>query len=298
MKYIAFILAVGFLRLLSLLPRFMLLLIGDFLFFILYHVAGYRKKVIYGNLQRCFPEMSDAERKQIARKYYHHLADIILESAVATYYPKKRLEKMYRFSNPELLHEHYRAGRHVIIVTAHYNNWEWAPPLSYTFGHKLLAIYKPLRNKYFDREFRKNRSRFDAHAVPMKSIGRVLFEYDREKVPTLSGMVADQRPLKNQPQHWTTFLGQETGVYLGSEKLARKFDAVVVFMKVRKIKRGRYSTEFVLITDQPKSEPEFAITEKHTRELENLILEEPAYWLWSHKRWKFSKADWEAVAGR
>lgn len=292
MKYLAYIITSGILRLLALLPLPFLYLKADTLSFVLNHLAGYRRKVITANLTSAFPGMPAREIMSIRRKFYRHLADLIVETTVIQFYPKSRLERMFSFDNPELLDKYYREERHVIVMGGHYNNWEWSSPFSYTFKHKLIGVYRPLHNLYFDRAYRKSRTRFGAEVVPMGSIGRTLFEYSGRNVPTITGMIADQRPIKNHAQYWTNFLNHTTGFFTGSEKLAKKFNAVVVFGQVRKIKRGAYSTRFELITDNPSATAPNEITEKFVRLLEKEILEEPAYWLWSHNRWKFSYTDW------
>jgi Kdo2-lipid IVA lauroyltransferase/acyltransferase len=58
---------------------------------------------------------------------------------------------------------------------------------------------------------------------------------------------------------------------------------------MQKTKRGHYSLTFHLITDKPRETKTHEITEKHTRFLEQIIKEEPAYWLWSHRRWKHKR---------
>jgi Kdo2-lipid IVA lauroyltransferase/acyltransferase len=292
MKYLGYIITSTILRLLAILPPPFLYLKADALSFLLNQIVGYRKKVISGNLTSTFPGMSTREILSIRRKFYRHLADVIIETAVIQFYPKSRLEKMFSFDNPELLDKYYREGRHVIVMGGHYNNWEWSSPFSYTFRHKFIGVYRPLHNIYFDRAYRKSRKRFGAEVVPMGSIARILFEYDGKNVPTIIGMVGDQRPIKNHVQYWTNFLNHTTGFFTGSEKLAKKFNAVVVFGQVRKISRGSYSTKFELISDNPTATAPNEITEKFARLLENEILEEPAYWLWSHNRWKFSYDDW------
>jgi Kdo2-lipid IVA lauroyltransferase/acyltransferase len=292
MKYLTYIFTYTVLRLLALLPLSVLYLKADFLGFILNHVAGYRKGVITGNLSSAFPEMSPKEITAIRSKFYRHLADLIIEIAVIQFYPKARLEKMFRFVNPELVEKYYREGRDVIVMGGHYNNWEWSSPFSYTFKHQLIGVYRPLHNVYFDRTYKKIRTRFGADVVPMGSIGRKLFEYSKRSVPTITGMIGDQRPIINHVQYWTTFLNHATGFFTGSEKLAKKFDAVVVFGHIRKIKRGVYSATFELITDNPSATAPNEITRKFAGLLEKEILDEPAYWLWSHNRWKFSYADW------
>ena len=295
MKYIAYIIATTFFRFLALLPGTILYLFSDLLYFILYILAGYRKNVTTTNLQHAFPEWDKRKIRKVRRKFYRHLSDVILENVVIQFYQKRRLEKMFSFSNPEMVKSYYDKGRHVILVTGHYNNWEWATPLSLTFRHLVIGVYRPLKNPYFDKAIRRARTRFGAAAVPMGRIGRALFEYDRQGVLTLTGMVGDQRPIRKHIQYWTNFMNQQTAVFTGSEKLARKFNAVVVFMKVRRIRRGQYIAEIELITDEPGKTALFEITEKHTRILEKLIMEEPANWLWSHNRWKISYEEWQEM---
>jgi len=295
MKYIAYIITAGILRFLALLPRPILYLKADLLAFVLHRIAGYRKQVVTRNLRNAFPGYSDGELAKTRKKFYRHLADVILENAVIQFYPRKRLEKMFSFSNPELIRDYFAQGRHVILVTGHFNNWEWASPLSYTFQYLVIGVYRPLKNKYFDRAYRKARTRFGAVAVPMGNIARALLEYREKNRLTLTGMVGDQRPIRKHVQYWTNFLNQETAVFTGSEKLAVRMNAVVVFMKVRRVKRGRYVAEIELITDSPRETEKFWITEQHTRILEKLILEDPSSWLWSHNRWKISYERWKEL---
>jgi Kdo2-lipid IVA lauroyltransferase/acyltransferase len=292
MKHIAYIITYAVLRLLAILPRPLLYLKADTLGFILNHVAGYRKKVITRNLSSAFPDYSERQIRTLRNKVYRHLADVITEVAVFQFYSRSRLEKRFTFENPELIEKYYKEGRHIIVMGGHYNNWEWSVPFAYTFRHKLIGVYKPLHNKYFDSAYRKARTRFGAEMMPMGTIGRKLFEYNNKKIPTITGMVGDQRPIKNHIQYWTSFLNHKTGFFSGSEKLARKFNAVVLFIHVSKVKRGAYHATLEVISENPSATAPNEITENYVRLLEKMILEEPAYWLWSHNRWKFTYEEW------
>jgi KDO2-lipid IV(A) lauroyltransferase len=288
MRTIGFFLAYSFLWLLSLLPERMFFLVSDLVSLFSYYVAGYRKKVVFGNLTKAFPEKSSEEIRGIAKKFYRHFADLILESAILHFYSQEKFISRTRFSNPELLRGLFEKGKQVIGVTAHYGNWEYLTSLGEATGYKILGPYKPLKNKYFDRMVRQNRERFNAIPVPMEKIARVMFQYHRDQIPALTLFVADQRPVFQHIQYWTKFLGQDTPVYLGPEKLARKLDAAVVFLKTRKYRRGRYEVETELICEEPGGMQPHEITDKHVRILESLIRERPEYWLWSHRRWKHS----------
>lgn len=298
MKYLAYILTAALLRLLALLPRPLLYQLSNLLSFVLQHIVGYRRNVVSKNLRNAFPGYSEKQISETKKRFYRNLADVIVENAVIQFYPRRRLEKMFSFKNPELINRYHAQGRHVILVTGHYNNWEWASPLSYTFQHLIIGVYRPLKNRYFDRAYRKARTRFGADTVPMGRIGRALIEYREKEILTLTGMVGDQRPIRKHVQYWTKFMNQKTAVFTGSEKLAIKMNAVVVFMKVRRKRRGVYEAEIETITESPKETERFEITEKHTRILEQLVLENPANWLWSHNRWKISYERWKELEGR
>lgn len=291
MKYIIYIFGIAFFRVLSLLPRFLIYFISDLLFLILYYLIGYRKKITIKNIKASFPEYSKKEVYLLARKFYLHLADVIMESAASLYFSKKRMQKMYKVANPEIFEKYYKEGRSILVLTAHYGNWEWSIPMSLTVPHKVIAVYKPLKNKYFDKAMQRVRGRYGTIAIPMKNIGRELIKLKNEGVLTVTGMVADQRPIKQHIRHWTKFLNQETPVFLGTEKLAKKLDSVVLYGNAVKIKRGVYSGEFQLITENPKDTAEFEITNRQFQILESIIRKEPAYWLWSHNRWKYKYED-------
>ena len=288
MKFLAYIFTYSLIWLLHLLPERILYLLSDILYFLIYYVVAYRKKVVFRNLRRAFPEYDDRKIKRIARKFYQHLSDLFLESAVSHFYSASKARERIKYKNPELLNELYDSGKQVMAVLGHYGNWEYLATLGLEIKYPVVAIYKPLRNKYFDKMIQGNRSTFGVITVPMEKIARKLMEFRRRNEPVLTLFLGDQRPQFHQIQYWTKFLGLDTPLYLGTEKLARKMDAAVVFIKIRKIRRGRYEAEFELISKEPGKLEPYAITDAHVRVLEKLIREEPAYWLWSHNRWKHS----------
>lgn len=288
MEYLGYIFTYSAIWLLHLLPGPLFYLFSDLFSFFTYRVVGYRKKVVRKNLRNAFPQFSSKQLRITERRFYRHLCDMILESAVSHFYSEKQLLKRISYRNPELLDDYYQQGRQMIAVTGHYGNWEYLSSLGLVSRFQLLAAYKPLRNPYFDRMVRRNREQFRAITAPMEQIARKMIQFYRDNVPAVTIFLADQRPMMHQIQYWTRFLGQETPLYLGTEKLAKKLNAVVVFLKVRKIRRGHYEVEIIPISEDPRKTEPFEITEGHVRVLEELIREEPAYWLWSHRRWKHS----------
>jgi KDO2-lipid IV(A) lauroyltransferase len=114
--------------------------------------------------------------------------------------------------------------------------------------------------------------------------------FKEEQQKFIIGFLSDQWPSKAHAAHWTTFLNQETAVFLGAEKYAVKYNLPVVYGHIRKVKRGYYSIRYEIITNDPSKETPGAITEKHLRLLEQDIRSIPGQWIWSHKRWKKTKA--------
>ncbi len=280
--YYIFLVFAGFV---SILPFRILYAVSDFLYLILYYLIGYRKKVVYKNLKNAFPEKTERELKKIAKKYYHNLCDVFVEVLKFPSTSKKQLRKRISFKNIETIHKFYKSGRNIIAVTGHMGNWEWIVTggLSLQTDYKVVAAFKPLSNKKFEKYMTEKRTRF-IELVRQNSVLRA-FARNKDK-PLLLYLAADQSPTKNEIEYRTSFLNQDTPVFLGTEKIAKMVDCVVVFINTQRIKRGFYEAEVVLISDRPKDTADFEITEKHVKLLEKAIIEHPDNWLWSHKRWK------------
>jgi KDO2-lipid IV(A) lauroyltransferase len=283
-------LGIGFLYLLSLLPFWALYLFSDFLFVIIYHVIGYRRKIVQENLLNSFPEKTDAGRRSIEKKYYHHLCDLVVETIKMITISEKAVAARLSSPNPEVLFNYFADGKSVIGAVGHYGNWEVANlGLSFYLEATLLVVYKPLSNKLFDEFFIKVRSRYGSKLIAMKNTTRAMVRHKDEV--TFSLLVADQTPVKHEAFYFTEFLNQPTAFFLGIEKLAKLTDQVVVFCDVKKIKRGYYEYTFIPITEKPKETAEHEITNAYIKCLEVMIRREPQYWLWSHRRWKFKPED-------
>ncbi len=273
------------LYLLSLLPFPVLYLIADIVYVIIYYIVGYRKNVARDNLKNSFPEMSERRRREIEKKYFHFLADMMLECVKMLSISKKSIQRRFHLNNPELVKGYLDQGRPVVIVTAHYGNWEWGSlSLSASYDYPLVIIFKPQSNKEAEALMNKVRSRFNAIMVAMRQTLRTLVSFKGRSYWTV--FLGDQTPVRHEVNYFTTFLNQKTPVFLGTEKIAKITNAVVIYSVPLLVRRGYYEVNFELITEQPQQTAEFEITEAHTRLLENSINNRPEYWLWSHKRWK------------
>jgi Kdo2-lipid IVA lauroyltransferase/acyltransferase len=262
--------------------------ISDFFSIILRKIIGYRNKVILENLEKSFPEMDAEDMRKITAKFYRNLSDVILEGIKAFTINKKQVQARYRILNPELIYPYLEAGRGVICVTGHYGNWEWgalSPPLQMPW--KFVAFYKPLKNPRLDRFVRTNRSRFGTYLSPIRETTKT-FEDNKNK-PVVYLMAADQSPSNREMAYWADFLGRDTAFLHGPEKHARINNYPVVFAAIRRIKRGYYELDLSIIAEDPSLLPDGEITRRYAGKMESLIMEDPANWLWSHKRWKLTR---------
>ncbi len=272
----------------SVMPFFVLHLKSRFFYLILFYIAGYRKKVVMENLRNSFPEKTELERLEIAKRFYKHLCDVLLESQTIFTISPKRLAKHIYCVNPELVNEHYAQGKNVIIAVGHYNSWELLLTGLNTFlKHQAVVIYTPLSDSYLDKKMIDARSRNGTLMLPAKNV-KSFFETPSENLHATLFAI-DQSPVDPTKCYWMKFLNQETPVSFGTEYFAKKYNQPVLFTRLNKIKRGYYQLEFVEVTNNPGETAYGEITEKVTHLLEKDIIAKPEFWLWSHKRWKLKK---------
>lgn len=260
---------------------------ADFFYLILVTVFPYRKKITDKNLANAFPEKSKQERKRIRRQFYRFVSDILAETIYNLGMSEKQLRKRYRILNPELMQELYDKGRDVILVSAHYHNWEWmitGQPLF--FPHQAVGIGEPLTSGFWSKKITALRERFGMHVIHSRIVSETFEDYKKRKVPIATLVLADHSPVDSKRSYWTTFMNQQTAVVFGPELLANSSDAAVVFYLPEKVSRGYYNIQLQLITDEPLSLEYGEITEKHVQLLEERLRIAPPYWLWSHNRWK------------
>ncbi len=231
MQLIAYIILFPIIWLISLLPLRILYFLSNGLYFFIYYIVRYRRKVLYDNLRNSFPEKSEKEIKEIAKKFYRYFSRLLLEIVKLVTISDKELKSRIKYRNPEVLFDLYNKGIHCIAVTAHYCNWEWFAGVCNSTPYKTMSIYKPLSNKYVDRLLTRLRTRFGAELVPMSSVLRAIVRYKKEGTPTCSLFISDQTPVRQYIQYWTTFLNQDTPVLLGARKWPDRQTRRLYFLK-------------------------------------------------------------------
>jgi KDO2-lipid IV(A) lauroyltransferase len=272
-------------RPMSLLPLWILYRFSDLFFLILITVFPYRKKVIEGNIKRSFPTYTKEDRLILKRKFYRHFADLLLEGIANLSLSEKQLRSRIIIKNPEVMTELYRKNQSVILVSGHYNNWEWLiSAQNFLFPHQAMGIGMPMTNKFWDKKINERRQRFGMKVVHAGNFKKEIHETMTQPVAILT--LADQSPGDSRKSYWMDFLGQPTAVLFGPEQMAHSYDFAVVFYAMRKVTRGYYEMELTLLTDEPRTRSYGEITEAHTKLLEREIKAQPEFWIWSHKRWK------------
>jgi KDO2-lipid IV(A) lauroyltransferase len=265
-------------------------LLSDILFFIAYHLAGYRRKVVRENLAACFPEKSKQELREIERQYYRHMCDLLIEGAYNLFASPDAIKRRYRLTNRQLVDRYYEQGRTVVLMSAHYGNWEYmVSSLNMQMLHHGIGVGKPLDDKSVAAFITRRRTRYGTQVVDQSDVRQHVAFYDRYHVPCALMMLSDQSPSNPHKSYWTQFLGRDTAFLYGAEYFARKYNYPVLYYSVRKVKRGYYEVTFSPLCEKPEEVPQYSIVENYVRRLEQEIQAAPQYWLWSHRRWKLTR---------
>ena len=281
----------GILRVLSKLSFKTLYVFSDIICFFAYYIIRYRRKVLRENLTNAFPEKNKNEIIILEKKFYRHLSDSFLEAVKVLDMDKSEKMKRMKFLNSELVDEHIKNGESIILCLGHYGNWEWIPSLYLWIKEDCFGgqLYRPLKNTFFDQFYLDIRQKWGTICIPKNDVLREIRNIKETKRPFLIGFMADQTPSKTNIHYWTQFLNQESAILIGPEKIASKGNYTLLYLDIKRVSRGYYTGEYKLITDKPKESAPFYITETYVRMMEETILRDPAFWLWTHKRWKHKK---------
>lgn len=281
------------LYLLSLLPMRLLYLLSDGLFFPLFHVVKYRRKVVEKQLDECFPEKSMQERRAIERQFYHFFCDYLVEVIKLFSISKEEMMRRMKFFGIEQVREELKDKKFCFLYLGHYCNWEYIASLSYWLPEIHCGqIYHRIYNQAFDDLFLKLRGQFGGESILMKDTLRRILTLRNQEKKVMIGFISDQLPKWENMNHWTTFLNHDTSFFIGAERIAKQVDAALYYVDVERVKRGYYQVTFRLMTLHPKEFPDYELTDQYARLLEKSIRHQPAYWLWTHKRWKRTKEEW------
>lgn len=272
----------------SYLPSSVLYAIAEGIAWFLEHVLHYREKVIRENLQKSFPEKTDAELKQIASQSYRHLGYRVVETIKCFTITAEEVQARVTITNPEMISDCYKASRHVVLMVGHIASWEYGGyKASLFYPYKTCAVVSLVSNPYFNRMIQRSRGKFGMHLI-MQRDSKEFFAMQLKEL-TMSILISDQSPSNLKTACWTNFLHQDTAFFTGAERYARLHNCVVIYPKIVETKPGWYTAELIKITDSPNELPEHGVTKKYVEILEEHIQQHPADWLWSHRRWKHKR---------
>ena len=263
---------------------------SDGVYLILYYIIRYRRALVRKNLMASFPEKDETEIKETERQFYHWLCDYFAETIKLLSISDKALLKRFEIRGLEQVERVFDEGRNCAGILGHYCNWEWLSATGRTFKRHPQAviglIYHPLYNEAFDRLFLDLRSSHGGVCVPKNDILRYLINYRRENRRSLFGYISDQSPKWENMHLWVNFLNHDTPVFTGAERIMQKMNDAVFYVDMERPCRGKYICTYRLITAEAAKEPEFAITRRFFEMLETSIRRQPAFYLWTHNRWK------------
>lgn len=276
------------LRIVAAMPQRLLYGFASLLAFVAFRVVRYRDSVVRENLTIAFPELDPAALRDVMRRFYAGYADVLVELVLAVRLGPEAIRERVAIRNLDRVRGRIAQGRPVLLVAAHQCNWEWMLlALSLELGYPLDAAYKPLVDRWADREMKILRTRFGARLVPAQELlGDVL---RRNKVPRAVAMVADQEPVTSDRKHWVRFLNRDSAFFLGAEEIVRKFKYPALFIRMRRVARGRYEMDFEPLCEAGEALMPGEFTERYARMVEAQIRSAPADWPWNHKRWKLRK---------
>lgn len=273
-------------------PMGALYFIADFIFLLSYYVIGYRKEVVKGNVDNAFPEKTAGERAEIRKEFYRRFSEYLVEALKAISISKKELLKRVSYTNVPEVQPYADAGQSIIVIASHQFNWEWALLAGcLELPFPVDAVYQQLSNPGYDQLMLETRGKFGGQPIEKSKVLRTILK-KKDRLRAL-GIVADQSPRKKSPKYWATFLNQDTAFFLGPEQIARAANYPAYFFAVTRVRRGCYTVELKPLVQPPYGKDDHSLLESYVEATEELVRADPAGYLWSHKRWKLKREDFD-----
>lgn len=272
----------------SLLPLWVLYRISDGLYYLIYYIIRYRRRLVHKNLTDSFPDKSAKEIIHTEKQFYSWFCDYIVETVKLMSMSKNEIKRRMKFEGVELIEEQARKGRSCGVYLGHYCNWEWIASLPQSMDKNITLgqLYHPLENKNFNNLFVYIRERMGAECIAMEHALRRIVEMRQQKKTAVIGFIADQKPHWANIHYWTNMLNHpKTPMLTGTEKLIRRCRFAAFYMDVYRERRGYYVAKIRMLSDAPDKLADYELTEMYVKALENSIHRAPALWLWTHNRW-------------
>ena len=278
------------LRAVAHLPAPVLFFVARWLIYpLLYFVTRYRVKTVRKNLAMAFPVQTAAWRAQTEREFYRYLADVVVEILMLSRMTAEELNARVEIHGLEHLQNCKEQQLSAILLSAHQGNWEYMlTGVAMRSAMPLDALYRPLHDDDMDVFFRELRGRFNASMIPAEKAARVILKLRREQ--RCFGILGDQNPRRKDEKYWANLLGVETPVVIGPERIAKLTRYPLFYVWNERIGRGRYRITIEPLMTAPY-EGDGEITQRYIDCVARGVQKQPAYWMWSHQRWRYQRKD-------
>ena len=274
--------------LISKLPLGVLYLVSELIFFLVYRVAGYRKKIVFTNIKNSFPEKSDREINLITKDFYRNFSDYLVETVKSFTISAKELKVRVQHINQDVFHEAKNEGKNIIMLSGHIFNWEWFNALATVVPQQhSYPVYRKMQSGFWEEQIKKIRSSYGNEAIEAEAVIKHIFRNPNDG-NSVYMFVADQTPNHHNVDAGITFLNQKTPAFIGYDKLATRMDLAFVYCEMKKVKRGFYQVNYYRIYPEGERFTEFEVVKKFHKMLENTISKRPDNYLWSHRKWKYA----------
>jgi len=274
----------------SKLPLRVLYLLSDIIFFLMYHLVGYRKKVVTENLKNSFPHKTSNEIYKIRKTFYKNFSDYIVETLKSFTISSHELRVRVQHLNQDVFHKAKSENKNIILLTGHVFNWEWFNALATIIPQQnSFPVYRKVQNSFWEEKIKGIRNRFGNNALEAREVIRHIFRNPNDG-NSVYMFVADQTPHVSEVSYGLTFLNQKTPAFIGYDKLSTRMDLAFVFCDMKKVKRGYYQINYYRIYPDGEKFEEHEVVKKFHKLLENTINKRPDNYLWSHRRWKYRDA--------
>ena len=290
MQLLVYRLSYPFLWVISKLPWPIFYAFSTCVYIFIYHIIRYRRKAVTENLVLVFPEKTEREIAKIRKKFYKHMCDMFLEMIKSLSITKEEMIERFKIIDTHTIKALEAKNKSIIVLMGHYASYEWAIAAQFSLDFPIVAVYKRIRNKYFDKLVHRIRRRFDAKLISShKAMKQITKDHFKGKLCSY-GLISDQSPRLKNATYWTDFMGIKVPVFMGGEALAKKLSLPVAYLHVEKVKRGHYQAKFVTITEDASSCEDYFVVKTYLKMLEKQIQQKPEHYLWTHKRWKHRNA--------
>jgi Kdo2-lipid IVA lauroyltransferase/acyltransferase len=283
--YLMYYIIFPILWLLSLLPFWVLYRFADLCYVVLYYIVGYRKPIVIQNLAIAFPEKSAKERTEISKQFYKNLVDTFFESIKFITISKATLNKRST-GEYDAINKLVAEGKNIHIMAGHQFNWEFANLLySANLSIPFIGVYMPIGNKVLDKIFFNFRKKCGTILIAATDFKNKMHKVFNQQYAL--ALAADQNPGNPNNAYWVHFFGKPAPFVTGPAKGAVKHNTALAMIGFKKIKRGQYHFSCNILTEDSASYTPQQLTILYKNALEQVIKNDPANYLWSHRRWKY-----------